>query len=489
MKAKYLILFSLLTVFSTVFAGVDVNDIYIQGDSTLMGMKIESSYFSNGAFLIETTGARFEYVKGELKIFQGLDKTNRRLLSTMTFDNEPNFTKVKANDDHILLWSENLNIGIYGDSTCILAPKVKLGISFRGNFKPGYEGRYKGELLLIDDAGGMEIYPQRYEKGYEIKKIELGKIDWVADYELNAGERVMIAAFPGKPFDWVKSFKSNVVATCGAVGLGPGNYYGQMPPHSVIKSWSQTFDSVAMFFNGLYASNKPYGPYTIKNEPEFKRFMSTAHINNLKVSLYCSLFYWRHANKTSNGFVDSIRLLKEKYNIDGVYVDGLTFDSGIYKTDDKIDNWHITRQLRQLFGTEGFLMLHGTNLGTLVATSPNIDTWYNVTLNGENVEFSSLEDEYFKYHARKYGISNTVGILYTGKKWYIGPNPELLTRERIIDKGLEMNCRDWWGAFVLTNDVPPGGKYVWPTNLDNGSEFPYYLQKLADLKKQHPSSQ
>ena len=83
----------------TCSAGRDVASVSFRGDCTNFGMKIVSAYFDDGAFLIVTTGARFEYVKGELKIFQGLDKTNRRLLSTMTFDNEPNFTKVKANDD------------------------------------------------------------------------------------------------------------------------------------------------------------------------------------------------------------------------------------------------------------------------------------------------------------------------------------------------------------------------------------------------------
>lgn len=162
MKIKHKIALFLLTSFSAAFAeSLDVSDVYIQGDSTLMGMSTESSYFRNGAFLIETTGARFEYVKGQLKLYQGLDSSNRRLLSTITFDNEPNFVKVEASDDHILFWSKNLNLGIYGDSTLIISPKIKQQLKCRGNFKPDYEGRHKGELLLIDDKGGMEIYPQR----------------------------------------------------------------------------------------------------------------------------------------------------------------------------------------------------------------------------------------------------------------------------------------------------------------------------------------
>lgn len=135
-------------------AAYDVSDVFFQGDSTLMGMKIESPYLADGAFLIETTGSRFEYVNGELKLYQGLDKNTRRLLTTLSFENNYNFIKVESTNDHILLWSTNLNLGIYGDSTCIIAPKIKQQLKCRGNFNPDYEGRHKGELLLIDDKGG-----------------------------------------------------------------------------------------------------------------------------------------------------------------------------------------------------------------------------------------------------------------------------------------------------------------------------------------------
>ncbi|MCX5638241.1 MAG: hypothetical protein NTX52_11205 [Planctomycetota bacterium] len=223
----------------------NVESIRILGDSTLMGMKIESSYFANKAFLVETTGAKFEYVKGELKIYQGLKAQSRRLLSTIRFDNEPNFVKAESNDDHILFRSDSIDMDIYGDSTCIISPKMKQGLSCKGNFQPDYEGRYKdkGELLLIDDKGGMEIYPQRYEAGYKINKIELGRLDWVADYELNAGERVMIAAFPGRPFDWEKSFKSNFFLTTGGLRNWTGYEFGEMPSEKTVKFWSQYFNN------------------------------------------------------------------------------------------------------------------------------------------------------------------------------------------------------------------------------------------------------
>jgi len=479
------VLLFFLTIPCVCQAGLDVNDVFVQGDSTLMGMKIENSYFAKGAFLIETTGARFEFVKNNIKIYQGLDKNNCRLLATVYFENEPNFIKVQSNDDHIIFWSKNLNIGIYGDSTCLISPKKKQQLSFKGNFKPAYEGRYKGELLLIDDLGGMEIYPQRYETGYRVKRIELGRQDWIADYELNAGERVMIAAFPGRPFDWEESFRCNIVFTNGGGGLGIGNPYGQMASDWVIKRWATNFHIITVFFNGFYkptyvnGRQDSAGPYIVANEPEFRRFLNTAHTTGMKVAVYCSLYSYTRRNRNNANFYDQISELKNKFSIDGVYIDGLTFDNLTfdnrgYKDDNKIGNWEMIRRLRELFGANGVIIFHGTHLGSPVATVPNIDSYCDATLNGEGVAFRSVNDPYVKYQVKKYGISNTVAL------WKPGPHPDSITHKDITEAIIQMNGRKRW-HLSAGPPKPPQRRYIWPVRL--GTEYRYYLDLLEHNKR------
>jgi hypothetical protein len=439
----------------------DVSDVFVQGDSTLMNMRIESSYFAKGAFLIETTGARFEYVKGRLKIYQGLDGSNRRLLSAITFDNEPNFVKAKVNNDHILFWSENVNLGIYGDSTCIVSPKkIQQQLKCRGSFRPDYEGRYQGELLLIDEQGGMEIYPQRYEGGYEIRKIELGKKDWIVDYELNVGERVMIAAFPGKEFDWEKSFKSNVAFTSGSNGKRVGEPYGKMPSDWTIRRWSTNFNAIVIWCKGLYRVADYSGPYVVANEPEFRRLVKTAQESGMKVAVYCSLFYHYYKFRNIELFFEQLKKLRQGYGIDGVYVDGLTVDYWI-KIDNKILNWEMIRRLRELFGSDGFILLHGTHRGGPTATVPNVDSYCDVTLYGEGVAFDSVDDPYVRYQVRKYGISNSVAM------WKPGPHPGSITDNEIIDAILAMNGRERY----------------WVTDIRLSDRYKYYLERLETMKR------
>jgi len=448
--------------------GRDVNDVSFRGDCTGFGMKIEGVYQADGAFLVTTTAARFEYAAGELKIYQGLGSNiSRRLIATMTIGDVNEFEKVESNDDHVLFWSEKLNIGIYGDSTCVLAPKEKLSIRFKGNFKPDYEGRYKGELLLIDDSGGMEIYPQRYEAGYKVKKIELGKKNWVAEYLLNSGERVMIAAFPGREFDWEKSFNSHIVITTGGFGKKHPYSFGQMPENSVIEKWSKFLNIISVQYNGLWRSGKPWGPYVLANEAEFKRLIATAHQNNMKVLVYCSLYYYYPRYNDTESFYQQIKAIYDNYNIDGVYIDGLLFDSKLHSIDDKIKNWEVIRRFRLLFGNDGVVVLHDTSLGSPVSTVPNIDTYCDATLNCEGVNFKSVNDPYIKYQVRKYGISNTIGLWIRDKK------PSHITEKAIIDALLSMNGREWWNGYVF-----------WRTDKRN-SAYGYYLKQLDLLKQAH----
>jgi len=462
-------------------AEYDVSSVSFRGDSTLMGMKIERSYCPEGNFIVETTGGIFEYADCLLKIYQGLDRDKRRLLASISLKGQPRFEKIEATDDHILFWSEQVNIGIYGDSTCILAPKSSLELNCKGNFKPDYEGRFKGELLLIDEGGGMEIYPQRYEAGYELKKLELGREDWIADYILKADERVMIAAFPGRPFDWERSFKTRILITHGSTGLGVDNVYGQMPPDRTIKQWSENFDILVLFFRGLYKRPNhdlnalwSHSPYIIENEPELQRLVNTAHINGLKVATYCSLFSYYRKTRDIESFYAQIKALHEKFDIDGVYVDGLAFDFDTSKDDNKILNWDIIRQLRLLFGKNGVLILHDTQNGTSVSTVPSIDSYCDATINGEGVSFHSLDDPYIKYQVRKYGISNTVGIWRAD-----GKHPESITYKNIIDTLLLMNGRLEAHAWVPVYEPPSNNKYRWGNGMDK--KYMYYLEKLSKL--------
>ncbi|HQL55814.1 MAG TPA: hypothetical protein PLQ87_13985, partial [Phycisphaerae bacterium] len=317
-----------------------------------------------------------------------------------------------------------------------------------------------------DDAGGLAVVPARYGPDYEVSELRLGVRDWVAAYALPPGQRMMVAAFPGRPFDWERSFHCHFVTTYGSMGRGTGNAYGEMPPEGVIASWAQTFDIVFLSFEGLYERKRPGsqyphpgGPYTVANPAEFRRFVSTARRYGMKVTPYTSPYNCITQPQDLESYLAQVAALQRDFQIGGVYVDGLLTDTTHRRgVDDKLGSWEIVRRLREMFGADGVILLHGTAIGNPVGVLPNTDTYCDVVLCGEGVESHAVDEPYVRYRVRKYGISNTVGMWcckIEGISW-----PERLRAT------LAMNCRMRWGSYVPMREPPPNNRYTWNTKLD-----------------------
>ena len=233
----------------------------------------------------------------------------------------------------------------------------------------------------------------------------------------------------------------------------------------MLRRWSTNFDIIVIWHGGLYINLEPGGPYVVANKPEFRRFIKTVHENELKVAVYCSLFYHYYKFRDIEIFFEQIKRMREEFGIDGVYVDGLKMDYRI-KIDNKIVNWEMIRRLRELFGANGVIIFHGTHLGSPVATMPNIDAYCDVTLSGEGVAFNSVNDPYVRYQVRKYGISNNVAM------WKPGPHPDSITDKDIIDAILAMNGRE----------------RCWVRDVKLTDRYKYYLKRLEDVKKSYLKS-
>jgi hypothetical protein len=179
----YFLLFVISPVFGSIRVDYDVNNVSFCGNSASMNMKITGSYFADGAFLIETTGARYEYVPDGLKIYQGYGH-NKRLLATVVFDQKASFKKVVDTNEQVLFWSEKLNAGICADSTCMLAVKTDVNFNVTGNFVP-LQITEGNPLLLADDTGSIGIS----NTADDTAKVTSSKLkNWSVSYTLKANQ-------------------------------------------------------------------------------------------------------------------------------------------------------------------------------------------------------------------------------------------------------------------------------------------------------------
>jgi hypothetical protein len=82
--------------------------------------QVESVYTNGGAFLVETTGSRFEYSPGKLEIYRGLNFFEKALLGTIRFQNTLSFSKDYEDSALVVFRSGQTTIKIAGDSTLTL---------------------------------------------------------------------------------------------------------------------------------------------------------------------------------------------------------------------------------------------------------------------------------------------------------------------------------------------------------------------------------
>jgi probable HAF family extracellular repeat protein len=477
-----------------------------EGDSSLMGMAITYSNVSGAGFEVKTTGARYSYQNGILSIEQGLNPDSRRNIASMVISAAPVFVQQPSADpaDHILLDSDSMLVAIYGDSTCVLSPKQVLNVNFTGNFEPDFVDRHPygtdslAELYILDSHGGICIYPQRYESGYTVSNLSLNQTNWTADYRLNPYQKVMLSVFPCRAAD-PKWQNSEVVATTGSYGKNSdGQYYGTLPPKKIIQQWKKYADIVHLWHDGVYEptieysdyrgfTTKAAGPYIPYNPDELRRFISDCHDVSdgkvLKVLMYCCPFdYLRLRNRSFEAFHNEVKYLWDNFDFDGIYLDGMAIDCGIYKMDNKIRNWEMLRKLRQLMGQDGIIYYHSSGTGYEHITAPNIDSYSDMTLNGENLAFTSANDSNVLYHVKKEGISNTIAF------WKPGPNP-FSYWPLVVDEILKLGAKIRWQcpySYELKAWVD------WENwgycNLVNYSEPMNYLYKSGKLDCVQPQS-
>jgi hypothetical protein len=465
---------------------MDISNVKFRGDCTIWGMGVSSVRCTrDNGFKVSTTGSHFRYNTGKLRIYQGLSLT-RRLIATIFFDNGTVFTMEESTPDHVLYSSEKVNIGIYGDSTLIISPKEDVHLAIKGNFVPDYEGTYSGELLLIDSLGGISIAPQRYESGYSTDRVLLQRKYWLVEYNLLANNRMMIAAFPGKSFDFDRSFHSESIFVYGARDPQYANPFGEMPPDDIIVQMSNKFNFIISHHLGLYVNSKP-APFNVVNKPEFARFVNTAQSNGIKVAAYSSLFYDYKLNAPTEGhdtsvnmYIQHVQNLVNQFGIQAIYVDGLLPDADGRLYDNKITSWEVIRILREMFGPEGGIIFHGTHRGLPNATMPNVDVYCSVVIYGESVPVYTLNDPYVLYQIRKYGISNAVGY------WYCMTTRERknnLTINQCMDKSLEMNCRGYSFSSMIPN--PNTNLIEWGNGFDGVGFYQHYDSQLAIKKEEY----
>ncbi len=396
------------------------------------------------------------------------------------------------------------------------------------------------ELYMVREgkAGGIQIVPERHDlaAGYTVQDIyvegdsnfpnsggnEYGidssfyTHEWGVSYSFSKGQRVLINTFPTRTLDY-DTWQTRQIASFLYTEL----YFEDLlevediynipipsdvteptwPSDSDIDTMKTTGDVVVIWGTGLYDTSSSYYKNAVTPKYYFwdvetlsiresaktglRDFIDRCHAKEMKVIFYVSYYYFFSAYGDRESFYNQIKAMKEEMGIDGIYCDGFTEDhkDSIYpyrKGFSFVENWDFSRRMRQIFGKDGIVYIHNTNLASIYRNvgSDNIHSTTNVaalsyadiSLKSEGVSISSLDDFYLKYHTSQYKLSNAYSdTIYNAAKITI-PATDIA----------EWMAEQYGASKMAWSYNPSGNSYVWQRTYNIVYNTPF-LAKAATM--------
>lgn len=382
------------------------------GHPSRFHMSVETAEQTPNGARIVTTGAEylFDFTNCTITCRQRIC-AQREVISVRCAQPFGQLKIVQKNADVCVLQGDGLAFGVQADSLITLATNRTLDLTITSHIAPKHMVTQGPHLLAVDDDGGFVI-SHDFNSKYQTPGCELTNLpdetklpNWNFRYRVGERERVGLAVFPPRPYDWKTSFEKRIVNVTGLLSDDAIRFY-------------RKYCTVLMLFdaNRLYdqcRTPKPgRGPYVFLDPAGMRRTVKTAHDLGMQVITYCNttgeLDLW-YGDDTDKAF-DHVASVTREYNIDGWYFDGVFARDGWSRA----YSW--MRRMRDLVGPQGILYTHCTLNPPLTRDDfylPFIDTYNDFLLRGEGQAIKGVNDPYMRYIINSHRISNAIPTL----KW------------------------------------------------------------------------
>jgi hypothetical protein len=413
-----------------------------QGGSEMFGMQVEKAKEEKQKITVTTTGAEFIFNKksreGEIILCQRLGK--RRVLAKITISLPLKDLTLEVKDrEKVILHQTSLTSAFLkmrisaGSLLTIYSTSLIENLTCLGNFKPEYTASEGGNFLIIDNHGGIGLYPDLTSWPDKVTSTFSGN-SWKIIYPFKFQKEIMISVFPPRPFNEKQSFKENIVHHV--------KYSRPYPSDEEITRWSKHCKVFALheeIWKGKLARRGiKFDPnnkedmyrdcswqnyhYLPRDERELLRVIDTAHKLKMKIVPYFSPFY---SLAEGEEYLARMKDILDKYGFDGVYFDELLVQNNIKQA------YKVIRDTRKLLGNR-ILYMHCTGSSRYMYC-PFIDTYADYIMRGEH--FYPFDEHYLRYVLSGFNISNSIGYVCAA-----GDYP-LTFRKKLINHCLAANVR------------------------------------------------
>ena len=278
-----------------------------------------------------------------------------------------------------------------------------------------------------------------------------------------------LAVFPGRPFDWEKSFKRRIVNT------------SKCPAPEALREYGK-HANVLFMFAGIYEEHYAgycHAPYSVKKDEPLSETIALAHELGMQVIIYRHPTSYGWAGLTDDDFLADTKAFREEYGFDGWYFDGYPGWSSW------MNAYRCMRVVRDRVG-DGTIYVHCTLNPPIRMTElycPFIDAYADFLLRAEAQAINGPADPYLRYVVNTQHISNAIATI-KANKMLAAALPADATKEQTeiapkaslhlqLETMLKLNGRCRWAY--------PG----WPLNkYDQEDYIGFYFEELDRMQKQ-----
>lgn len=313
--------------------------------------------------------------------------------------------------DVCVIEGDRLAFGVQADSLIALVTNRELELTVTSAIGTKHLATQGPHLLALDDDGGFVI-SHDFSKQFATSGCNLTDLPdtttqpgWSFLFHVGARERVGLAVFPPREYDFATAFNKRLVNVTGLIPDEHIRYYAQYCQVLMHFDAGRLYDNCRLPQPGR-------GPYVFREPQAMHHSVQTCHDLGMQVICYSNtgaegrLWY----GEDTDAYFDHLREVTGQYHLDGWYFDGVFAG----------DNWSVAysflRRMRDLVGPEGLIYNHCTLNPPLTRDDlylPFIDTYATWLLRGEGQAIRGVNDPYMRYVINSHRISNAIPTL----KW------------------------------------------------------------------------
>jgi len=396
-------------------------------------MKVEEAKADEAHIMVRTTGARFDFdlkndtISGRQMIGRERDIAVAEASTTLQ-----GMRILSKTDTECVLGNDKMTIGVQCDSLVMIVPHEEMIFEFTSKIGGKWNRLGFGHLLACDGIGGFAVNPDiplgsgrlprvttEIRTGRVSKTMWSGldfcntvdnkhfissaKPGWQISWAVIPGERLAFSVFPPRPYPWKESFRTHWCS--GNVGWDLDDYKNAGKTAEIALLWSFLHRGWGQSFNIKFT------PY---DEDVLTQHTAWARQASMRPIIYASPYFY--AGRKPSEFVAEAERLRDEYNLDGLYYDGIPGQQWV-------EAYEEMRMTREVFA-DGILILHNTGhasnggppLQEPTLKIPAVETYADATYGGELVFGVGQDWVYPKYIESQYGLANCIGTMVRGRR-------------------------------------------------------------------------